>query len=194
MDFSGDLKNLNLKNINFGEVKNFLLNFLIPLVSLGLILALLLLVLKPSYKNIPNFEADLSSKQELSRQLDQKVRDLKLLVDYEKVLSEKSSLVNETLISKPEIPELLAQVDRMVKESGMKMSKLNYSNIKEAPDGVTYSLVGVALGVGGSPDQLLSFLEIVENASRLVLVEDFRYSVNKQEQTGDFFICSKRKF
>ena len=176
-----DLKSLNLRNIDFGKVKNFLLNFLIPLVSLGLMLALVLLVLKPSYTSIPKLESDLSSKQNLSLQLTKKVDDLEFLVDYEQVLSEKSLLINEALISEPEIPELLAQVDQMVKESGMTVSRLNYSAIKESPDEIEHSLVGVALGVKGSPTQLLSLLEIIEKASRLVLVEDFRYSLNKQE-------------
>jgi len=181
MDFNLDLKSLNLKNVDFGVIKNLLLNFLIPISSLAVTLVLALFVLRPSYKNIPNLKIDLSSKQKLSQQLNQKVKDLELLVDYEQVLSEKSLLVNEALISQPAIPELLAQVDRMVKESGMVISQLNYSSIEEAPEGIIYSSVGIALSTKGSSDQLLSFLKIVENASRLVLVKDFRYSEDRQE-------------
>ena len=175
-----DLKTLNLKNVDFGAIKNFLLNFLIPIISVTATLVLVLFVLRPSYKNMPNLETDLSSKRRLAQQLNQKVTDLEFLVDYEQVLSEKSLLVNEALISQPEIPELLAQIDRMVKESGMTISQLNYSSIEESLEEIEYSSVGVALSIKGSPGQLLSFLKIIENASRLVLVKDFRYSVSTE--------------
>jgi len=116
------------------------------------------------------------------------------LVDYKQVLSEKSLLVNEALISQPEIPELLAQIDKMVKESGMTISQLNYSNIEEALEEIEYSSVGIALGVKGSSAQLLSFLKIVENASRLVLIKDFHYSISKQEGSSEESVASFELF
>ena len=58
MNSNINFKSLNLKNIDFKGIKNFLLNFLVPVISLLATLVMWLLVLKPSYKDLPNLKSD----------------------------------------------------------------------------------------------------------------------------------------
>lgn len=172
MEIKTDLKSLDLSGI-----KSFLLNFLVPLGCLVGVGVLAFVVLLPSYRKIPSLEKQLATKTALSRQLNQKTRDLNELVDFKPLIEENSTLVNRTLVSEALIPELLAQVDRMVRESGMEVAQLSYSGSGGSGKGAgAYNSVGVALSTRGSYGGLLSFMDSVEKASRLVVVKDFRYT------------------
>lgn len=169
-----DLKKINFKMFNFSGIISFFMNFLVPLVCLVGIGGLVLLVFLPSYREIPQLEADLLQKQKLSKQLDDKVDSLNELVDFKPLIEEYSQNVNRALVSEPLIPELLGQVDMMVREAGLEVGQLSYS--KRSSSGTSYDIVGVALTGTGDGPALLRFMESTEKASRLIVVDDFRYT------------------
>ncbi|EKE00378.1 MAG: hypothetical protein ACD_22C00035G0001, partial [uncultured bacterium] len=47
-----------------------------------------------------------------------------------------------------------------------------------------YKLVNVSLGSNGNQNQLIAFLENMENAARLINVKNFRYSMGEDKETG----------
>ncbi len=174
-----DVKKFNVKNLDFGGLKDFFLNFLIPLVSLVGTGALVLFVFLPSYRELPTLKSRLSTKSALATRLKEKVSVLNLLVDLKSQVEEDSERVDKTLVSDVKVPELLAQIDKMSKESSMTVSSLGYSRGRSGSsqdEEVDYSNINVSLSVDATQDNLLTFLRKAENASRLVLIEDLRYS------------------
>ncbi|MBD3366424.1 hypothetical protein GF360_03760 [candidate division WWE3 bacterium] len=197
-----NLDSLNVKGFDLSKVTGFLLNFLIPLISLIATGLLLFLVLFPKYQEMPLIQENLDEKQHLSRQLQTKVSTLNLLVDLEEVVREYSDFINKTLVSEPTVPELLAQVDLMARESVLGVEQLAYSKGSSSavpavgsssssdPSGgaqnVSYENVTVSLEALGPRQGLLALMQRVENASRLVVVEDFRYNKSEQEDATGF--------
>ncbi len=195
--FSAEKKNfkeLGLPKFPKDKILNFLLNFLIPLISLAGCAILAFLVLIPSQEKVPGLKEEFSLKQALSSGLDKKVQILKDLVDLAPQVEQYALATEKALLSEPKVPELLAQIDLMVKESGMSVSSLNYSQSEKSPvsaategegEGVIEEqrvfspeplVVNVSLSASGSMDSLIKFLKSVENASRLVVLKEFRYS------------------
>jgi Tfp pilus assembly protein PilO len=186
MDFSLDLKGHDSEEAASASkilsgAGEFLLNFLIPLVCLGATAFLVLAVALPSRGEIPGLESELERLEMSASKLENKVTVLKSLVDSIETMDLYSVRVDQALISESKVPELLSQVDRMVGESGMSIGGLSYSRGSRTVEEDGYNDVGVALSVEGSFDQLVAFLRRVEQASRLVLIDDFRYSVSSKE-------------
>jgi Tfp pilus assembly protein PilO len=174
------VKKFSLPEIPTQKILEVLLNFLVPLICLSISGGLAILVLIPSHRDIPSLEASLAIKTQLSSQLERKVASLKELVDFSNQVEEYSLVVNKALISEPKIPELLAQIDLMVRESGLNVDSLNYSQASTV-ESTGMSLVDVSLSATGSFDKLVSFMKSIENASRLVLLKDFRYSLAEKD-------------
>ena len=180
-----DVKKFNVKNLDFGGLKDFFLNFLIPLVSLVGTGALVLFVFLPSYRELPTLKSRLSTKSALATRLKEKVSVLNLLVDLKSQVEEDSERVDKTLVSDVKVPELLAQIDKMSKESSMTVSSLGYSRGRSGSsqdEEVDYSNINVSLSADATQDNLLTFLRKAENASRLVLIEDLRYSQGSKSE------------
>jgi hypothetical protein len=91
------------------------------------------------------------------------------------------------------VPQLLTQIDQVANESGLKVTKLNYSfsdpaKTTAAPSSTSedptkpvipedpYKTVDVSLGTEGNFDQLITYLANNENSARLVNVDTFRYT------------------
>lgn len=186
---------------SLAPIGGFLLNFIIPLICLVLSGGLIIAVFLPSYRELPSLEADLDQKRVLSSQLETKIAALTELVDFASVVKENSNIIDEALVSEPKIPELLFQVDQMSRESGMSVDQLSYSGSEVAsvpyesvpPETVSDATSGevsevpevavagrgdiaVALGTTGSFWDLVAFLKSAENASRIIIIEDFRYT------------------
>ncbi|HSX39423.1 MAG TPA: type 4a pilus biogenesis protein PilO [Candidatus Saccharimonadales bacterium] len=174
-------------NINAESIKQLFVNFLVPIVALGLTGALIFFVILPSVKALPGLKKQLEDKTMLEQQLNTKVGDLNKLVNFKTVVDENSSLVSNALTSEALVPQLLTQVDQIAQDSGLKVDKLSYSFTDPSKAPVTdaeaavkpaFSTVNVNLGVLGNVNQLITFLSNIENAARLVDVTSFRYTLN----------------
>ncbi len=156
-------------------LKDGFLNFALPILALSASVALILLVIVPLRRDLPALEADLTAKKALAGRLAHKVDVLHQLSNSHDTLSAYLNVVESALTSEPLVPELLAQVDTMARSSGMLVSGLNYSH-GSSPDSDSLGYVTVALTSVGTFDNLVSFMHTVEDARRLVFVDDFRYS------------------
>ncbi len=165
---------------NMGVFKEALINYIVPIISLALTVLIGLLILMPSYKSIPELESQQLQRTSLEANLRSKLGNMNRLVDFENVVAENSDLVNKVLVSEELVPGLLTQIDRIAKEAGLEVSRLNYGlGSRSAPDAegtITYNTVTVNLGIGSNFAQLKTFLKNLENAARLIDVQVFRYS------------------
>jgi Tfp pilus assembly protein PilO len=172
------------------------MNFLVPLIALGLSAVMGFVIIYPSVKSLPALKLEVESKKALEAQLSSKLDNLKNLTEFKSVVDENSMLVQKVLVDEPLVPQLLTQIDQIAKESGLDVTKLNYSFSENAgaPVGATaadvakaaaaqtsYKTVDVALGTTGNFDQVVVFLQNMEKAARLINVESFRYSADQKE-------------
>ena len=114
------------KGFDASGLKETLINYIVPLVSLILSLLIGLFILYPSYKSLPELKSQFESKRLLKSNLENKLATLNKLVDFKRVVDENSDLVSRVLVSEQLVPGLLTQVDKIARESGFNISRLNY--------------------------------------------------------------------
>lgn len=165
------------------KLKDFAVNFMVPLISLGVTVLLGLLVIYPSINSKPELEQELADKEELNTVLTDKVATLKRLVDFKDVVSQDSELVDRVLVSEDLVPELLSQVDFIARSAGLEITRLNSQNraVDSKKETSAMPEVEVSLGVVGNFNQFIVFLEDTENAARLVNTSNFGYSANSKD-------------
>jgi|GEM_PF-1469141 len=171
-------------NLDVTKAKAFALNFIVPIVSFSVSLLLILTVIIPSFTSLPDLKTELAQKQTLNNTLSKKLSNLERLVDFKKIVDENSTLINNVLVSEEMVPELLSQVDHIAKESNLEVSRLSYSLSQAGSGSLGYPSVDISLGVMGTYDQLVNFLKLVENASRLIDVSTYRYTVGSKDTTS----------
>lgn len=162
------------------KIKGILINFLVPLVCLGISVVLFIGVIYPSINSGPTLTLELSQKLALDSQLQGKLDNLKKLVNFKKAVDENSELVSDVLVSETQVPELMTQIDLIAKESGITVKNLSNSlNTTAAGSGPKASAesVIVSMAATGTYDQLVVFFESLENSGRLVNVDNFRLSI-----------------
>lgn len=183
------------------RLKSAIVNFIIPLVCILASLLIGLLLLMPAINNKPLLQVELNKSEKLKLQLQEKKNILNDLVDFRPIVEENASFMNSALVSEASVPELLAQVSMIAQESGFEVTRLAYSYSGSGPvsadagdtspsTSVAYQSVTVSLGTRGSYDQLVTFLDSIENAARLVNVENYRYSRDKDGILEANFILS----
>ncbi|HXK52917.1 type 4a pilus biogenesis protein PilO [Candidatus Nomurabacteria bacterium] len=167
-------------NIDTLAIKQMVANFLVPLISLGLVTAIGFLVLYPTISNRPMYEEKLEASRALDEQLLTKLEKLNYLVDYKSAVDENNSLLSDVLAQKPLVPELLTQLDIIAKEAGLGVEKLSYSfgAGKDTAEG-TLTDINVNMGIIGTYDQLVAFFRALEKAGRLVNVDNYRYTLTE---------------
>ncbi len=175
------------QRIDLSGVTDTLLNYIVPLVSLLLALGIGFFVLYPSFSSKPDLEAQIMSKEKLSSTLKKKMETLVRLSDFESVVEENSDLVSRALASEELVPGLLTQIDKLSRESGLEISRLNYGlgavSTQTSDEGsFTYDTVTVNMTATGSFQQLQSFLRNVENAARIINITSLRYSLNETDE------------
>ena len=180
--------NLNT-SINSEGIKNTLLNFITPIIALVITVALGLIVILPSLSNLPIKQAELSDTQALESNLRTKLSVLNRLLDFTTVVEEDGKLFTQALTDEPMVPELLTQIDQIARESGLAVTKLNYS-ITDAQSlggqALPYNVVVVNLDTLGTYDQISTFLSRLETAARLVDMVNFRFASESSAGEGIF--------
>ncbi|HLB51960.1 hypothetical protein A3F07_03250 [candidate division WWE3 bacterium RIFCSPHIGHO2_12_FULL_38_15] len=178
-DIKSDLNNL----------KHALVNFVVPIICLGITVVLFVSIIYPAYTELPTLKDDLQRKETLSVQLESKIRNLKKLVDFKSAVDEDEKLISDTLVSEPQVPQLLTQIDIIARENGLTLNKLSYSitesdeKNKEAAKTQKVLNVTVVLSALGSHDQLINFFKSLENAARIVQIKTFRYEQSQDPDT-----------
>ncbi len=167
-------------------IKDTLLNFIVPIVSLVITLILVFAVLMPSLQSAPDLKEELQNARNLEGQLRTKLGVLNKLLDFEVIVDENAKLFTKALADEASVPELLTQIDTIAKESGLEVTKLSYSitDVGGAEDdetAITYQAVIVNLGTLGGYNQITTFLQNLSNSARLVDVVSYRFSGENDE-------------
>ena len=171
---------LDFVNVEAEIVKDTILNFIVPLIAVGICILIGVIFIMPAYKSLPELRNQIGEKTVLRDDLRAKKTNLNKLVDFKSIVDENSDLVNKVLVSEPLVPELLNQIDQIVKGSGMEVSKLSYAYGAEG-ETATYQSVDVALSSDGSYEQLVVFLRNIEDAARLINIATFRFNIDTAE-------------
>jgi Tfp pilus assembly protein PilO len=179
-------------NVNTFAVREFFINFLIPLVCLVATGFLVIVILYPSYKALPELKVEASRKETLDNQLKAKLGVLNKLLDYKSVVDENLDLISAVLEAEAKVPQLLTQIDIIARESGLDVTKLSYSfgeqSIGRIDTGgqrgvdadAKVDLVFVSMSVTGNYDQMQNFYANLENSARLVDVDTFRFNLTEE--------------
>lgn len=175
-------------NIDTYKIKGIILNYIVPIVSIASVALVFLLVIRPSIKSIPDLSSKLEAESGREKKLQEKLQNLSKMYDFRNVVEENADLLSKVLPEKSAVPELLAQIDIIAKESGLQVTKLSssFGEGKMADDKTSYSTVLVNLGVEGNYNQLQTFLKNIENAARMVDVSALRFSSQGIEKEGSY--------
>jgi len=179
-------------SVNMIMFKEAIINYIVPIVCLASSILIGVLVLMPSYNSIPQLSADLDEKTMLEITLRNKLSNMNRLLDFKGIVEENSELVNKVLVSEELVPGLLTQIDKLARQSGLSVNRLNYglgsSSSGDGKNKAEYNTVTVNLGTTGSFAQLKTFMESVENAARLVIVDNFRYSISNRDEGNEIAV------
>ncbi len=159
------------------RIKATISGFLIPLVCSIVSVSLILLVIVPSIKMLPNSTREANIKKEQADILKKKVDVLEKLVDYKAVVDEDFMLLTTAIPSESQVPQLLTQIDQISTESGLSVVTMNYT--------LSNSQVGevnVTLTTTGNYDQIVNFLSNMEKSSRIIELDNLRYGDNKDAE------------
>lgn len=177
--------------VDTSGIKEAIVNFLVPLICLGISVALIIIVIYPGYVNRPKAKQEIEVKTQQKLVLEQKSAKLKRLLVFKDVLDQNSTMVDKVLVSKDNVPQLLDEVFQIGTNAGTKVKRLTYS-YNEAPNinaanasskassAPIYKEVLISLGTEGSYDQLVLLLQKIENAARIVSVNSLRYSIDEK--------------
>ena len=171
-------------NIDTTAIREALLNFVFPLISLVVSVVLIVLFVYPTIKDYPEVKAELDQKNILKDTLQKKIGNLKKLVDFKEFVEEDSDLVSKVIVSEAEVPKLLDQIHQIATNSGMTVDRLSYSYGGGDQTGASYNTVIVSLGAETNYEQIVLFMESVEDAARFVSAPSFRYSSSRSAE-GD---------
>jgi Tfp pilus assembly protein PilO len=170
--------------IDTSAVKDTILNFIVPLVCFGVSAGLVFFIIYPSIQKTPQLKSDLQTKTALRTQLETKVGILNKLTDYKSVIEEDLKLMDRILVSDDNVPYLLNQIDTISRNAGFELTKLNYGlggSTEDASGDTGAEYIAVNLGVNGTYEQLIRFLQNMEKAARLVNVSNFRYALSSSD-------------
>ncbi len=177
-----------IKSMNLSDLKGVIFDFVVPLILLIVTALLGFLYIKPTYKQMGEISADVSAKQELVSVLTYKTAALTKMKDFGSVLKENADLMSALLPTDSNVPQLLDEVAQISANAGMALDRLSYSyaapqgqaaGVSEPTKQDDKGLVQVAMTSTGSYDQLVVFMESIENAARLADVTDFRLGVDE---------------
>lgn len=175
-------------NIDAKDIKNTIMNFIVPIGSLLISIVLVLAIILPQINGWEQVQSDLNAAKTLEAQLSTKKGVLDKMIDFQSVVAEDLKVFSQTLAEEPFVPELLTQIDIIAKEAGLEVSRLSYSvtDVGSSSEDleVTYKAVIVNLGTVGTYDEISSFLSTLENAARMIEVVSYRFSGENLEDSS----------
>lgn len=179
------------KKVDLTGFKRFIANFLIPLIALAIMGILVLVVIMPAVREIPVLQSDLAEREVKVASLDEKLQKLRSLTDFKESVEENHTLVSKVLAEEPLVPQLLTQIDRIAGESGVTLTKINYTTAEktltpeEEKAKPPYNIVAINVGSDSTYDQVVAFLSNLENSGRVVTINSLRFSAaNTEEKAG----------
>lgn len=177
--------------------KGLIFSIILILVSVGLVL----LVAKPTYADYKEGKVVLASKQKELSDLDLRVSQLKKVERLVATIEHNTDLSTQAVSEKDEIPVVMAMVQKIAGNSGVKIASFSYSGLTTSASpsaGVSqasssekstadFDAFRLNIAITGKYDNLKKFLENVEKSRRVLTVSNFSYSIEKTttEVLGD---------
>lgn len=180
--------------IDVEGLKETMVNFIVPLVSLGIVAFLILVFALPIFKSLPELTATYKTNQDKIRSLESKVIKLKEIKKYQAVIDENSALVNKVLVSVEDVPRVSEQIRQISLNSGLTITRLNFSTStgplpgSATPEGlegveVATPVTRLSLGTDGVYGQIIAFMKSLEESAQLVTIDSFRFAKNNTSDT-----------
>lgn len=172
-------------SIHTKVLKDFVVNFMVPLIAFVISLALFFIIIFPSYKGMATLKTELSTASQTRDTLLVKIETLKKLHDFNEVIIENVTLVNKVLPDELDAPLIMDETQQLAVNSGVMVSSNSYSGgvapdvpvaDSKVPVTSSHKTVNVALAGNATFPQLVLFLQNLENAARLLVVTSFRYT------------------
>jgi Tfp pilus assembly protein PilO len=175
-----------IKEINLSAIKDVIVDFVFPIIGLGITAALFFVYIKPTYAKVNELKQQVTEQTAVLEVLNTKAAALTKMKDFNTVLEENAGLVERLYVSESNVPQLLDQVHQIATNAGMSVDRLNYSysgattganadatsdQRKEDISGV----VNVAATITGSYEQMVVFMQEIEKAARIAYVTTFRF-------------------
>ena len=163
--------------INFDGKKILatLTELVIPLVCILVSVGFILFLIVPGVGTIKNRREVKARKEEELERLREKSRKLDTFSSQIRDLEKNLSLATKALPDEDKIPELMTQLQIMAAESGVSVSSLQYSGGSRKGKGEEKGVENVQLkmGVEGEYQGIKRLFELIEEASRVVLLDQF---------------------
>ncbi|KKS31797.1 hypothetical protein A2380_01780 [candidate division WWE3 bacterium RIFOXYB1_FULL_43_24] len=184
-----------IKDINIGVIKDVILDFVFPIIGLGVTAVLFFAYIKPTYAKVTELKAQLVTQTAVLDVLNKKSVALSKMKDFNTVLQENADLVEKLYVSESNVPQLLDQIHQIATNAGMAVDRLNYSYTGATgvnPDATSdqrkddiSGVVNIAATVTGSHEQMVVFMQEIEKAARIAYVTTFRFGQSSAaEQEG----------
>lgn len=169
-------------------IEEFLVNFIMPIILLGIAIGVLALYVLPTHKKLPVLKTDVEAKSQEVEVLQAKVNQLTTLEQNKDLVVSDLVKMSWALEERDKVPELTRQVRLMSNDSNVVFKTLGYQNVNKdrmvnvtadsvsgsalTPDPELYREEKVNVGIE-SVDlaSTIDFLKTTENSIRLFRVE-----------------------
>lgn len=189
------------------EVEEFVVNFILPIILLGVAVGIFALYVSPTYKKLPMLKLDVEAKTQEVEVLQAKVNQLTALEQNKDLVVADLVKMSWALEERDKVPELTRQIRLMSDDSRVVFKSLDYANANKdqlvsvpvdsgsssalTPDPELYreEKVNVDIEVKGFTS-VIDFLRTAENSIRLFKVESIKISTFNQVNKADVVMAS----
>ncbi|PIS21416.1 hypothetical protein COT51_02875 [candidate division WWE3 bacterium CG08_land_8_20_14_0_20_41_15] len=196
--------------------KKKLTDYALPLGFFLVGFLLILLIGVPKLNSFSELSKSKKESEKALRQVSLKVNTLKTtLKPYEQVINQNYDQVSHALPSEVDVPGLMTEVENIASSSGLAIESLQFTStstkkavpapvasteleeqeaVEATPVVKTAILeeVSIQAAFSGRYDDIQSFLKKLENASRIVLADSFKYSPDRDTEgmAEDSLLCN----
>lgn len=197
---TGGEKGMNI----IGEIEEFLINFIMPILLLVATIAIFALYVLPTHKSLPDLKSQLEAVQQEVNVLQAKVAQLTALQENRELVMADLVKLSWALEERDKVPELTEQVRLMSKDSGVAFKSLDYANANKnqivsltpqtdglTPDPELYREEEVNVDIDVKDfASAVAFLKSSETSIRLFRVESLKLSAQNQVTKADLVMAS----
>lgn len=171
MALSKDISKKDIKDVS-SRLRTALAELIVPIACVGSALLLILFVIRPGIGKIREGREEKEEREALLAQLEAKSRVLSKYSAQIDQLDSELNLVRNAVPQEEKIPELMTQLQEMANEATVSTSALQYGGSKEGKEEETQT-VRLQMTVEGEYGQVEDLFELFENASRIVMIDQF---------------------
>lgn len=173
----------NIKEF-FGSLRGRMGSFVLPLVFIVVAVGLFAGVAVPGITRIQSLRNERTELESTLEELNSKVDELNALSVRKGELDEVHVLLETALPSEAKVPQLMTQLQTMTEESNVLLEILRYSGQAGSGGKDSLSEVKLQMKVTGGFSEMQTFLETIEQASRIVGADRLALSLDTSMETA----------